>query len=199
MNYKEFYRSKLTSAAEAVKVVQSGDWVDYGWCCGHPKDLDVALAARYAELTDVKARGGVALWQPEIGKVPAAAEHFTWNSWHMGGGERKLIDSGVAFYAPIRYSELPRYYRENVERVDVAIFQVAPMDKFGFFNFGPNSSHLAAVCERAKVIIVEVNENMPYCLGGIENGVHISDVDMIVEGGQLPHRPATRRARHRGG
>jgi butyryl-CoA:acetate CoA-transferase len=196
MDFSAEYQKKLTTAAEAVKVIKSGDWVDYGWCCAHAKDLDVALAARYADLTDVNIRGGVALWQPEIAKVPDARDHFTWNSWHMSGGERKLVDSGVAFYAPIRYSELPRYYRENVERVDVAMFQVAPMDKFGFFNFGPNSSHMAAVCERAKVIIVEVNENMPYCLGGIENGVHISKVSLIVQGGnspiaQLPAAPAS--------
>jgi butyryl-CoA:acetate CoA-transferase len=195
MDYTELYQSKLTTAAQAVKIIKSGDWVDYGWCCAHAKELDTALASRYAELTDVNVRGGVTLWPLEIGKVPNAGEHFTWNSWHMSGGERRLVDTGVAFYAPVRYSELPRYYRENVERVDVAMFQVAPMDKFGFFNFGPNSSHMAALCERAKVIIVEVNENMPYCLGGVENGVHISDVAMIVEGSnspiaQLPAAPA---------
>lgn len=196
MDYSAEYQKKLTTAAEAVKVIKSGDWVDYGWCCAHAKDLDAALAARYAELTDVNVRGGVALWQPEIGKVPDAKDHFTWNSWHMSGGERKLVDSGMAFYIPMRYSELPRYYRENVERVDVAMFQVSPMDKFGFFNFGPNASHMAAVCERARVIIVEVNENLPYCLGGIENGVHISKVSMIVQGSnspiaQLPSAPPT--------
>lgn len=56
------------------------------------------------------------------------------------------------------------------------------MDKHGYFNFGPNASHMAAVCERAEIIIVEVNENMPRCLGGFEEGIHISQVAMIVEG-----------------
>ena len=51
-----------------------------------------------------------------------------------------------------------------------------------FFNFGPNASHMMAVCETADVIIVEVNENMPRCLGGFEEGIHISRVDYIVEG-----------------
>ena len=54
------------------------------------------------------------------------------------------------------------------------------------FNFGPSSSHLGAACERAKTIIVEVNQNMPRCLGGFENGVHISKVDMIIEGSNSP-------------
>ena len=62
------------------------------------------------------------------------------------------------------------------------MLQVTTMDNHGYFNFGPSASHLAAVCERAKKIIVEVNENMPRCLGGFEEGIHISQVDYIVEG-----------------
>lgn len=64
--------------------------------------------------------------------------------------------------------------------------QVAPMDEHGYFNFGPSASHLGAACERAKTIIVEVNKNMPRCLGGFENGIHISKVDMIIEGSNPP-------------
>ena len=48
--------------------------------------------------------------------------------------------------------------------------------------FGPNASHLGAVCETSKKIIVEVNENMPRCHGGSEANVHISQVSYIVEG-----------------
>ena len=103
---------------------------------------------------------------------------------------------GFSFYSPIRYSELPRYYRDMPEDVDVAVFQVAPMDNHGYFNFGPNASHMAAVCERSKKVIVEVNKNMPVCLGGSEVGVHIDDVDMIVEGDSPAGR---RRCSHRSG
>ena len=182
MGYQEEYQQKLTTADEAVKVVKSGDWVDYGWCTGTVNALDKALAKRGEELKDVKLRGGILIHRPAIADVPNAAEHFTWNSWHMSGIERKMAKEGMAYYIPIRYSELPRYYRENLAPIDVAMFQVAPMDSHGYFNFGPNASHMAAVCERAKVIIVEVNKNMPRCLGGYQNGVHISDVNMIVEG-----------------
>ena len=60
------------------------------------------------------------------------------------------------------------------------------MDAHGYFNFGPSASHLGAMCQKAKHIIVEVNENMPRCLGGTEVGVHISDVTYIVEGQNPP-------------
>ncbi len=187
MGYAEEYQKKLVSADEAVKVVNSGDWVDYGWCNGTADALDQALAKRTDELKDVNVRGGILLKTPAIFEREDAGEHFTWNSWHMSGIERKLISRGCAYYAPIRYSELPRYYREsNTKKNAVAMFQVAPMDKHGFFNFGPNASHLAAVVETSATVIVEVNENMPRCLGGTENNVHISDIDYIVEGSNPP-------------
>ncbi len=182
MSYIKEYAKKLVTAEEAVKVVNSNDWVDYGWTTGTPVALDAALAARADELENVKVRGGILLWVPEIFKVDNVADHFTWNSWHMSGIERKAVNQGFAYYAPVRYSELPRYYRENIGHINVAMFQVAPMDKHGFFNFGPNASHMKAVCEISDVIIVEVNEKMPRCLGGYEEGIHISEVDYIVEG-----------------
>lgn len=90
MDYQKEYQRKLTSAGEAVKVVQSGDWVDYGWCTCTPEVLDRALAARSGELKDVKIRGGILIHMPAIAQVPDPARHFTWNSWHMSGIERKM-------------------------------------------------------------------------------------------------------------
>ncbi|MDE7435997.1 MAG: butyryl-CoA:acetate CoA-transferase [Lachnospiraceae bacterium] len=182
MDYTQEYQQKLVSADEAVKLIKDGDWVDYGWCTGTADALDQALAKRTDELHDVKLRGGIILKPLAVFEREDAGEHFSWNSWHMSGLERKYISRGFAYYAPIRYSELPRYYRDSATPNDVAMFQVAPMDKHGFFNFGPNASHMAAVCETSKKIIVEVNQNMPRCLGGFENSVHISNVDLIVEG-----------------
>lgn len=185
MIFQDEYKQKLVTADEAVKVVKSGDWVDYGWCNGTPDALDKALARRTDELKDVKLRGGILLKPLAVFEREDAGEHFCWNSWHMSGIERKLIARGCSYYSPIRYSELPRYYRDG-NCSDVVMIVCAPMDKHGYFNFGPNASHLAAACEMAKTVIVEVNENMPRCLGGFENSVHINDVDYIVEGENPP-------------
>ena len=186
MSFIKEYAQKLVTAEEAVKVVKSHDWVDYGWCTGTPDALDKALAKRTDELKDVKLRGGILLKPLAVFEREDAGEHFCWNSWHMSGIERKYISRGFAYYSPIRYSELPRYYRDSIQPDDVVMLMVAPMDKHGYFNFGPNASHLTAMCETSKKIIVEVNENMPRCLGGFENGVHISDVTYIVEGDNPP-------------
>ena len=186
MDYQKLYQEKLRSADQAVKLISSGDWVDYGWCTGTPRALDRALAARYQELTDVKIRGGVIFEKPAILDVPELTEHFIWNSWHMSGPDRKLAAQGQAWYIPMRYSELPRYYRDYAEPIRAAMFQVSPMDRFGNFSFGPNGSHMKALCQKAEAVIVEVNENMPRCLGGWDECINIADVTYVVEGENPP-------------
>lgn len=185
MDWKKLYAEKLTTAEEAVKVVQSGDWVDYGWCTNHPVALDRALAARKDQLRDVKVRGGVTMWMPEIAKADDAGDHFTWNSWHCSGIDRKIIAKGMGYFAPIRYSELPRYYRDNVS-VDVAMIQVTPMDAHGNFSFALAASHLADMLDKAKTVIVEVNKNLPWVFGLTGSEINIQDVDYVVEGDNPP-------------
>lgn len=186
MSFEEMYKSKLISAEDAAKMVKSGDWVDYGWCVCHSYAVDKAIAARASELTDIKLWGGVTMWMPEVMKVENAGEHFTWNSWHCSGVDRKINDMGCGFYSPIRYSEVPRFYRENVEPIDVAICQVTSMDEAGYFNFSCSPSHQMATFDVSKIKIVEVNKNMPRGMGGTEADIHISQVDYIVEGPNQP-------------
>ena len=181
MDYQALYQQKLTTPEQAVKAVKSGDWVDYGWCTNHPVALDRALAARKDELTDVKVRGGVTMWMPEIAKADDAGDHFTWNSWHCSGVDRKIIAKGMGFFAPIRYSELPRFYRDGLT-VDVAMLQVTPMDSHGNFSYALAASHLADMLDRAKVIILEVNQNLPWVYGLTGSEINIADVDFVVEG-----------------
>ena len=186
MSYQDQYRQKLVSAAEAAAVIKSGDWVDYGWTATTSRAVDKELAKRMPDLYDVNFYGGILLSEPAIFRVENAADHFTWNSWHMAGIERKACSKGFSFYCALKYSELPRWYRENIKTIDVAVTQVTPMDEKGFFNFGPSASHSYAAIKAAKKVIVEVNESMPVCLGDRSAYVHIDEVDMIVETDNAP-------------
>lgn len=184
-DYKALYEQKRTTPQEAVKVVRSGDWLDYGLSVNTPNLLDKALADRAEELEDVNVRGFLVYRPLEIFAANDRVGHrvFTFNSWHCGGVERKVASKGYAFYSPMRFSELPEFYRreEDVARVDVAMFQVAPMDRHGYFNFGPTNTSLMEVCRRAKHIILEVNANMPRVPGLYDECIHISKIDAIVE------------------
>ena len=184
MDYDQQYKLKLTTAAEAVKVVKSGDWVDYNFALAQPVMLDKALAARTGELRDVKVRGGFALRPLEIVINDPTREHFCYNSWHLSAYERSLSDQGLCDYIPMIYRNLPLYYRKSLE-VDVAMFTVTPMDKNGYFNFSLTNSASNAIAQRAKILILEINEKLPVALGGQENCIHISDVNYIVESDNL--------------
>ena len=191
MDYKKMYQEKLVSAETAASVVKSGDWVDYAWTTATPVAVDTALAKRLPELTDVKFRGGILLWVPEIFKIENPAEHFFWNSWHMSGIERKAIAQGFCYYAPIRYSELPRYYRDLPCKPDVAVFQVAPMDEHGYFTTGTVGMSNRMMVENADIVILEIDENMPRTFGNTY--IHVSEASCVYQGPNemfyMPERP----------
>jgi len=191
MNCKDEYREKLVTPEEAVKVVRSGDWVEYGQFALQAVVLDKALAARKGELQDVKMRATTrAIGIPEVVKADPTAEHFAYHNLHFSGHDRKAHDQGLCWFVPILYHEVPRYYRENCE-LDVAMMPVTPMDRNGYFNFSLSNSHSRAICDKAKTLIVEVNPNLPVCLGGREENVHISEVDLIVESDwKVPELPS---------
>ena len=184
MNILEDYKRKRRTPEEAVQAVRSGNWVEYSMGHGIPPALDRALAARRDELSDVKIRGMLALRPLEILKADPKGESFTYMSWHFGGIERHLHDAGSCFYNPLLYRSKPLHYRATLE-VDVAMVAVTPMDKHGYFNFSLHNSATRAMVEKAKIVIVEVNEKLPVVFGGREEGVHISEVDMVVEGDNL--------------
>jgi butyryl-CoA:acetate CoA-transferase len=184
MNHKEEYERKLVNADAAVKAVKSGDWVDYGHFTCAPTFLDAALARRVEELRDVKVR---ALTFPGMAAIATAdpyQEHFTYNNWHFSGGDRTLHDRGLCNYIPLLYHEGPSLY--SIIDTDVFMVKVAPMDKDGYFNFGPSNSISKHIADRAKTVIVEVNTNVPYCYGGRNEAIHISKVDYIVESDNKP-------------
>jgi butyryl-CoA:acetate CoA-transferase len=191
MSYAEEYRAKLVTPEEAVRVVQSGDWVEYGQFAVQAVALDRALAARRDELRDVRIRATTRiLGIPEVVRVDPEAAHFTYHSLHFSGVDRKLHDQGLCWFVPILYHEVPRYYRENCE-VGVAMLPTAPMDERGYFNFSLSSSFSKAICDKARTVILEVNPNLPVCLGGREESIHISEVDLVVEADwTVPELPA---------
>jgi butyryl-CoA:acetate CoA-transferase len=191
MKIMDEYRSKCVSATEAVKAIRDGDWVEFAWGASSADLLGEAIGARMEELHDVNFRGGVIIKPLTFIEKDPEGEHFTWNSMHMSAYERKLAHKGMAYYTPIKYSEVPRYMRENC-RTDVVAIQTAPMDDHGYFNFGVSVTHYAASIDKARTVIVEVNEDMPKAHGGYDHTIHISHVDYIVEGGRrgMPILPA---------
>lgn len=184
---QEAYNKKLVTADEAVKIVKSGDYLHYGLFTGVVVDLDTALAKRTEELKDVTIC--TTMWSyaepPEVLKADPNSEHFHYASSHFTPIERKCNKAGNCWFLPVQFRENPKFYEECRPTFDVAMLQVAPMDKSGNFNFGPQVGEYWGILKNSKKIIVEVNKKMPVN-HGIENCINISQIDYIVEGSDTP-------------
>ena len=150
MDYITEYRNKMRTPQEAVKVVKSGDWIDYLTNVAFPELLDAALAERAEELTDVKIRGNLIDGPIQVAECDPSQEHFIYHSWHCSSYERKLCDRGLCYYIPMVFHNNAAYY-EFFIKVNVVMVSVSPMDKHGFFNFSVNTGVAGPICRKADI------------------------------------------------
>ena len=195
MDYSQEYRRKLKTPEEAVRVVKDGDWIDYGAFHTFPVLLDKALAGRRDELSGVKIRGNLIPFRIEVAECDPLREHFFYNTWHCSAYERKLVERGMCNFIPMLYRNLNAYYKHYLT-VNVAMLCATPPDKHGYFNLSCTAGACGGLVQKADIVIIEVNENMPWVCGGAGEVIHISDVDYIVEGehgplAEVPPAPAT--------
>ncbi|HEY6394562.1 MAG TPA: hypothetical protein VIX12_04025, partial [Candidatus Binataceae bacterium] len=185
-SYQAELKRKKISADDAAARVKSGDWVEYGFGLGQPDVFDRALADCASKLERVKIRGCLAMRPRAAVEADPDERHLTYLSWYFSGLERKMHDRGLAHHIPMNFGEAPDNYRRFIE-VDVAVLKTAPMDEHGFFNFGPSVTYHKAISEKAKTLIVETDASVPYVFG-IENAVHIDDVEFVLDAGasELP-------------
>jgi acyl-CoA hydrolase len=184
--------AKTISAGEAAGLVRSGDWLDYGAVLAQPDAFDEALAERAGELRDVNIRACLSVRPRAVLEADPEREHFNFFNWHFGGYDRKQGDAGRQNYIPCNLGEIPDYYRRFIDPPEIMVVKSRPADGNGFFNFGPANLWHGAVASRAKTVIVESDPAVPY-VHGIENGLHESQVDYVIDAGgrPLPELPPT--------
>lgn len=187
---KAEYEKKCVPAAEAVKVVKSGDRVHIGQFGGVCRDLEAALAGRAGELEDVTLFS-TNYSLPELYKTIEAdpeGKAFKIVSTHMSHDDRIINKQGREWFMPILFHQGNKRWAELGE-VNVAFVMTGPMDAHGNFNFGITNAEVNGVIQSADIVIVEANKTMPNCCG-MENYVNLSEVDFVVEADYpLPELP----------
>lgn len=180
--FAEQYKEKLRTPEQAVQAVKSGDFVWYGHFSMAPRALDEALGKRVGDLKDVRIKGVCGLFEPKVATLDPERKSFTYMSGHFSGHDRHLGDKNLAWYIPGNYGQCPYNVREgNFGHIAVAMIMVTPPDDKGNFNFGPSCSYSKLICESADIVILEVNDQVPWCLGGEQENINIADVDFVVE------------------
>lgn len=191
--FKDLYKRRLTTPQEALRGMPRRSVVLLGFFAAQPPLLVQALAdgARAGNFDEVRIyymhpTPHTASTLLRLDLMDVIKPH----PFYMGPGERALTKQATAagrkvvYFTPASFSAVPKIIREQINP-DVFLLQVAAMDRAGWFSFGLTGAYSLAGIERAKRLIVEVNENLPRSHGtGI---VHISNVDAIVEhADQLP-------------
>lgn len=169
---------RTVTAAEAVRLVKSGDRVYLHGMAAVPQLLVKALGDRGPELKDVEilqlhTEGPAPYAEPEM------AGHFFVNNLFIGGNVRKAVDEGRADYIPVFLSEIPALFRRGVLPLDVAMVTVSPPDAHGYCSLGVSVDIAVAAVQTAKIVIAEVNPNMPRTHG--DGNIHVSRFSALVE------------------
>ncbi|QEK12510.1 acetyl-CoA hydrolase/transferase family protein [Crassaminicella thermophila] len=178
MSWQDVYKSKLTTAEEAVKHIQSGNRVVIGHACSEPLELVDAMVKNKDQYKDVEIVHMVAMGKSEYTK-PEMAPHFRHNALFVGGSTRKAVNEARADYTPCFFTEVPRLFKEGYLPVDVALIQLSRPDEHGYCSFGLSCDYTKPAAECAKIVIAEVNDQMPRTMG--DSFIHISEIDHIVE------------------
>lgn len=181
MDWKSDYASKVVTAAEALRVVKSGDRVVFAHACGEPLDLVDALVARAGELEHVEINHMVAMGKGEYAK-PEHARSFFHKSLFVGASTRDAVHEGRGDYIPVFFSEIPKLFCEGYLPPDVALIHVSPPDKHGFCSFGISVDYTKPAAQVATTVIAQVNPNMPRTHG--DSFIHVSEIDLVVESEQ---------------
>jgi acyl-CoA hydrolase len=178
MSWQDDYRSKLTTAREAVQCVQSGMRVYIHPGCAEPEALVEALMARGPHVTDVEIVHILTMGRADY-IAPEMEGHFRHNALFIGGNVRDAIAEGRADYTPIFLSEIEALFESGAMPVDVALIQISPPDDHGFCSFGVGVDLTLTATKYAKCIVAQVNAQMPRTYG--DSFIHVSQIHKVVE------------------
>ncbi|MGN0045436.1 acetyl-CoA hydrolase/transferase family protein [Alistipes indistinctus] len=171
---------KYVSAAEAVRVIKSGDHVHLSSVASAPQCLIQAMCdrGRNHELKDVHihhlhTEGPAPYADPEFEGV------FQLDSFFVGGNVRKVTQSGYADYIPVFLSETQKLYRSGVLPCNVAMIQVSEPDAHGYVSLGTSVDATLAAVECAGHVIAVINKHVPRSFG--DAFIHVDDIDIFVQ------------------
>ena len=170
--------SKYVTAEEAVKVVKSGDRVYLQAAAATPTILANALSDRASELKNVEichlhTEGEARYANPEL------KDSFHVNSFFIGANVRHTLKAGNGSYTPVFLSELPHLFRKGILDLDVAFIHVSPPDNHGYCSLGVSVEATVAALENSKIVVAQVNKQMPRTFG--DGILHVSEIDYLVE------------------
>jgi 4-hydroxybutyrate CoA-transferase len=177
MDVNRLFQSRVTTAEDAVCQIKSGNRIFLTGNCSTPQKVLCALVEHAPELQNVEICQALSVGPADyVG--PAMEGHLRVNTMFISSNIRKAVQEGRADFTPVLLSEFPLLFKHGHLPLDVALIHVSPPDEHGFCSLGVEVGLTKSAAESAKVIIAEVNEQMPRTLG--DSFIHISRIQHIV-------------------
>src|SRR5512135_1553911 len=177
MDWTAQYQSRVMTADEAVRSIKSGNRIFMTGNVSVPQQLLAALVKWAPSLHDVEICQALSVG-PAYYVSTAVEGHLRVNTLFISANVRKAVQEGRADFTPVLLSEFPLLFKNKILPVDVAFIHVSPPDEHGFCSLGVEVGLTKSPAESAKMIIAEVNEQMPRTLG--DSFIHVSRLTHIV-------------------
>lgn len=176
--WRDLYKDKIVSAAEAIEHIRPGNRVYIGSACGEPQELVRALAAHGDHLADTELIHVLTLGVAPYAQ-PRYAHNFRANAFFIGSSVREAVNQARADYTPIFLSQVPALFKSRRVAIDVALVMVSPPDDYGNCSLGVSVDITKAAVESAKLVVAQVNEEMPRAFG--DCFLNVNQIHYLVE------------------
>jgi 4-hydroxybutyrate CoA-transferase len=177
MDWTSIYKSRVVTPQEAVRAVKSGNRIFLTGNVSVPQKVLAALVDYAPQLENVEICQALTIGSADY-VDPAMEGHLRVNSIFISANIRKAVHEGRADFTPVLLSEFPLLFKRGLLPLDVAMIHVSPPDEHGFCSLGVEVGLTKTPAESAKIIIAEVNEQMPRTLG--DSFMHVSRLNYIV-------------------
>jgi acyl-CoA hydrolase/GNAT superfamily N-acetyltransferase len=178
---KKHYPAKFAPENAIFSHIHPGDRIFIGTACGEPQYLVRALID-YVNANPKAFFDAEVMHVWTLGLAPYADEkfkrNFRHNSFFITDNTRDAVNSGLADYSSIFFSQIPALFYRGIVKVDVALIQTSLPDEHGYVSLGISVDIVKAAVENAKLIIAQVNQQMPRLHG--DTFIHVSDIDYII-------------------
>ncbi len=177
MDLNKLYQSRVVTAEEAVKKIQSGQRIFLTGNCSTPQTVLAALVKHAPNLKDVEICQALSVGPADY-VSPEMEGHLRVNTMFISANIRKAVQEGRADFTPVLLSEFPLLFKNKHLPLDIALVHLSPPDEHGFLSFGIENGLTKSAAESARIIIAEVNQQMPRTLG--DSFIHLSRINYIV-------------------
>ena len=177
MAWNTLYASRVVSAETAVRNIKSNQRLFLTGNCSVPQTVLAALVDYAPNLQNVEICHALTVGPADY-VSPEMEGHLRVNTMFISANVRKAVQEGRADFTPVLLSEFPLIFTKGVLPIDIALIHVSPPDEHGFCSFGVEVGPTKSVAESAKMIIAEVNQQMPRTLG--DSFIHVNKLNYIV-------------------